>query len=668
MKKKAVIISLERLVCSYIKEQLDKLLGDLVDFDAYSLEDGLAGKIACDLCLFPTEDSSSLNLIAEKLLPGTKFLSVKRTLLTGEWQKISSLPYSTKALLVNSSRKLTFEAISFLLEMGANHIEFYPYFPGAESYPKDIHIAITPDEEAFVPRSIETIVNIGPRVIDGATIFEIINVLGLMNPDTRNRLLEYVSTVMPKNIGLLTYINQLTPDSDFLKEMVYASNYIIVACDENDRIVFHIRPGRNLEDNNLLGRKFEDCFRNDAFKRSGPMFNEVLEVNGRNFLVNKITLPGKDNGRNTVYAMTEFSEIEAVVSQFRRNKSQNRSKAKYSFPDIVGNSESILKARKLAMKAAGTELDILIEGETGTGKELFANSIHNASRRKEGPFIAFNCAAISSSLLESELFGYEEGSFTGAKKGGKHGLIESAHNGTLFLDEIGEISPGIQIALLRVLQEREVIRVGGTDRIPVNIRVIAATNRNLNELVAEGSFRKDLYYRLNVLPLRIPPLRERKEDIILFISSVLRNRNLKMDISDEVIRSLSQYDWPGNIRELINCCEYVIQMEDRFSLETLPYYIRDRMSADVPKGPAVPTRDQDRLAVLAVIQDHDRNHVKSGRRTISDALQERGIHRTEGEVRSLLRGLCDDGLVEVSKGRAGTRLSEKGRNLLEVRP
>lgn len=261
----------------------------------------------------------------------------------------------------------------------------------------------------------------------------------------------------------------------------------------------------------------------------------------------------------------ELSEQnKASESFFRQNIIGKGYYAKYTFEDILGVSEKIKNAKAIASKLAKTNLTILIEGESGTGKELFASSIHNASDRKKAPFLAVNFSAISDELLESELFGYEEGSFTGAKKGGKVGLFEQASGGTIFLDEIGDISPKMQVKLLRVIQEKEIMRVGADRIIPVDVRVIAATNKNLRDMIENGTFREDLYYRLKMGYIGIPSLRDRKNDIELIIKNILENEaDNKKKISQDAIDILKEYNWPGNVRELINTALYMIAMSER---------------------------------------------------------------------------------------------------------
>ncbi|GAW31608.1 sigma-54-dependent Fis family transcriptional regulator [Carboxydocella sp. JDF658] len=236
-----------------------------------------------------------------------------------------------------------------------------------------------------------------------------------------------------------------------------------------------------------------------------------------------------------------------------------------TFADILKTSPSLRPLIDLAQTVARGNSTILIRGESGTGKELLARAIHMASRRRGKPFVPINCAALPDSLLEAELFGYGEGAFTGAKKGGKQGLFEFAHQGTLFLDEIGELSPHLQAKLLRVLQEGRVRRIGEQEEIPVDVRIICATHRNLEEMIGNGRFREDLYYRLNVVPLYLPPLRERKEDIPGLVKSFIEKFNQRLDknvqgIEPQALKRLESYDWPGNIRELENVIERAMNL------------------------------------------------------------------------------------------------------------
>jgi transcriptional regulator with PAS, ATPase and Fis domain len=262
--------------------------------------------------------------------------------------------------------------------------------------------------------------------------------------------------------------------------------------------------------------------------------------------------------KGSVGVIHDISEIIGLNEELAQARKLIRHlKARYTWGDIIGTSPAMVAAKEEARRAAETPATVLLRGESGTGKELFAHAIHNASPRHEGQFVRVNCAALSENLLESELFGYVEGAFTGAVKGGKKGLFEEANGGTVFLDEIGEISLSLQRKLLRVLQEREIVRVGGTLPVSVDVRVIAATNANLEQKVKDGTFKGDLYYRLNVLPIAIPPLRARAEDIPRLVQHVIFRLNQEFGrqvtgMAPEALSELGKYPWPGNVRELEN--------------------------------------------------------------------------------------------------------------------
>ncbi len=321
-----------------------------------------------------------------------------------------------------------------------------------------------------------------------------------------------------------------------------------------------------------------------ALLKVGPAHKEVL-VNAAPIIVD-------GELRGSVGVIHDLSQISKLSSELKNAKDIIRSlEAKYTFEDIVGKDPLLLAAIDKARKAAEIPITVLLRGESGTGKEIFAHSIHNASERKYRKFIRVNCSAIPETLLESELFGYEEGAFTGARKGGRKGLFEEADGGTIFLDEIGEIPSGTQSKLLRVLQEKEFVRVGGTKSINIDVRVIAATNVDLEAAIDSGRFRADLYYRLNVLPIKIPSLRMRKGDIydlsIFFIKKFNQQygRNVQ-DISHQAVLELKSYNWPGNVRELDNFIGRAIinmKISDTVILEThLPQFERLVKVKDVP--------------------------------------------------------------------------------------
>ncbi|HWQ09360.1 MAG TPA: sigma 54-interacting transcriptional regulator, partial [Holophaga sp.] len=302
---------------------------------------------------------------------------------------------------------------------------------------------------------------------------------------------------------------------------------------------------------------------------------------------------------------------------------------------------------------------VLILGESGTGKELLAQSIHNASARSRQAFVAVNCAAVPENLLESELFGYEGGSFTGALKEGKRGLFEQANHGTVFLDEVADMPLVLQAKLLRVLQERQIMRVGSQKVVGVDIRVIAATNHDLRARIREGRFREDLYYRLNTLPLLVPPLRERPEDVFLLLDHFLAaHKRTGIPFAPDARAVLQHYAWPGNIRELANVASYLSFMAGAaVGLEALPYYLLD--ASEEGAGPALGCGREQAREVLQALAQHEGG---AGRKNLGEAL---GHRFSEGEVRGILRALQEAGLVRSRIGRRGSELTAAGRAFLK---
>lgn len=287
---------------------------------------------------------------------------------------------------------------------------------------------------------------------------------------------------------------------------------------------------------------------------------EILEIGDSKAIANRVPIIVDHKVEGVVTTFQEVERLQKLEGKVRRQLAQRGFAAKYNFDNILGNSNAIKRAINLAREYAWVDSTVLVYGQTGSGKEMFAHAIHNASRRKNEPFVAVNCAALPENLLESELFGYVEGAFTGARKEGKVGMFEMAHRGTLFLDEVGEMSPMLQSRLLRVIEQGEVMRLGDNSIIPVDVRLIAATHRNLRKMVDNLEFREDLYYRLDVLTIKIPPLNQRERDIILiayrFLNEFCSRRSKSPgEFTPEAEKILLEYTWPGNLRELRNAME-----------------------------------------------------------------------------------------------------------------
>lgn len=388
-----------------------------------------------------------------------------------------------------------------------------------------------------------------------------------------------------------------------------------------------------------------------------PDFKDALMlVNEENYLVEKQSIELMDEPMGCCLILQNEKDLRDSELNLNQQLKTRGLYAKYTFHDIVSQSNAMKQCIEIAKQAAPSDYTILIRGESGTGKELLAQSIHNFSLRKNAPFVAVNCAALPESLLESELFGYEAGAFTGAHKNGKVGLFEQAQSGTIFLDEIGDISPNVQSRLLRVIQERQIMRIGSDKIINIDVRIIAATNVNLESQIACGRFRKDLFYRLNVITLHIAPLRERKDDIMplmqLFLGKVYN------DISPHETGILLNYDWPGNVRELENVAAYYR------ILNAVPGYLQERGFSSQPSKPSQPaaglTEDEVKYMLLEIVAQYSQALHGIGRTSLHAKLEEKGIHIGEGKLKRLLVECRQDGLIKTQHGRSGSQITQKG--------
>lgn len=343
------------------------------------------------------------------------------------------------------------------------------------------------------------------------------------------------------------------------------------------RPIQQIFPGMNLLETLHSGRQQREA---------------VVKVGEISILANIIPITINEEVVQVVVTFQKVSQIQRMEQKIREELLRKGYTADNSFEDIVGQSAAIEQVKEEARDYAQIDLPILITGETGTGKELFAQAIHNASARHNRPFVAFNCATLPENLLESELFGYVEGAFTGARKQGRAGLFEQAHGGTIFLDEIGEIPKGIQAKLLRVLQEKKIRKLGDDRITPVDVRIIVATNQNLSQLVDDKIFREDLYYRINVLNINLPPLRDRRADIPLLVNFFIQKYSQKVNhivkgMSQEGIEMLEHYNWPGNIRQLENVVErLMVRTRERYILPGLVQDVMQSLRGYLPETPS----------------------------------------------------------------------------------
>lgn len=367
--------------------------------------------------------------------------------------------------------------------------------------------------------------------------------------------------------------NELVEAYQYLNKIMNSIDFGIFAVDTNGMLKGINNSACNMLDikeNEIINKNVDNILDNWEYileqLRKGKAYENEEIIYSRSSKKKRFNLtvcPIKNKIGNITGMVGIFKDMQNVYNLVNKYTGK---RAPYTFDDIIGNSKKILKVKEQSKNISNSPSTVLIQGESGTGKELIAQSIHNNSNRRNESFVAINCGAIPKSLIESELFGYEEGAFTGAKRGGHPGKFELANGGTLFLDEIGEMPLDMQVNLLRVLQEECVTRVGGSKCINVDVRIIAATNKDLKKEVEKGTFREDLYYRLSVIPIYVPPLREREGDIEILIDYFLKAKAIKLGksipkIQDSLYKKLINYTWAGNIRELENCIENIVNMD-----------------------------------------------------------------------------------------------------------
>ena len=577
---------------------------------------------------------------------------------------ILAIPTGTDVLLVNDTVQSSKEMALMFYELGIGHLNLIPYDKDREQEGlyRGLRYAITPNEPQMLPPYIEHVINTEYREIGFDSMVHLMEVLDLNNARVTYNLIKYISDIVePMQHYRTSYFNNFLKER-VLNEYVYDSPGAVLALDADDRIVYGNHRAQILFGTDSTG------FVRLGVQLPAPLLQLIhteqdiaqypLTLEEKDFILDKTAVVLGEERIGCLVTLQDEIVLKRIETLFNKRLREKGLYAKHVFGDIQHVSESMSRCIQMAKKAAVTDYTILIGGESGTGKELLAQAIHNYSDRKNMPFIAVNCAAISESLLESELFGYEEGAFTGASKKGKLGYFEQANRGTIFLDEIGDISPRLQQGLLRVLQERQVMKIGSDRIVDVDVRIIVATNRDLLKAVQEGRFRGDLYYRLNAIAITLPPLRERREDIPVLFRAFMGKDAARLTGAD--MDAILRYDWPGNVRELENCALYYK------TLGELPQQVIGSRAAAAPH-PAAGLQQNVEMQVLALIAQRQAPNHGVGRTELMQGLSAQGVRASDVYLRKLLAALGEQGLVEIGKGRQGTRLTEDGRRALEGR-
>ncbi len=671
-----------------LARQLADFVGSQARIVTYWIDDGLPDAIAGDLVVLSSELVRGDLAAAGRLPTGSDIVIASRIVDCDALERVVALEPGTKALFVNDTPETVADCLDSLRDLGLDYVNWHGWHPGMPAPDPAYAIAVVAGEPDLVPGSVSTIIDIGVRIFDFGTIAEILGRLGLSNADIGR----YSRRYLAKIVSLARRLAHSTEEArnlsghlcsviDSLRNgiLVYDVAGRVSVCNEELKELLSLRgaAGAGSALTSIIRQRemleFLEC--------RGEEDEHVFRLPSGSIAVRRFDLTESDH---TVAVFRAGRDDEEEAGRLGREYRRRGHVAKWSMEDIVGDSAAMREARRIAGRLAATDLSILLNGESGTGKELFASAIHAASTRASGPFLAVNLGSLSDDLIESELFGYEEGAFTGARKGGKAGLFELADGGTLFLDEIGSISTKVQPRLLRVLQEKEVMRVGGSDIKRVDVRIIAATKEDLLEKSRSGGFREDLYFRLKMGWIRIPALRERAEDIPALIERFIALEGCTgIGVSEEVLAALGSREWPGNVRELRNALTYMLAVREGTDLSTrdLPDagYFSGKSCRPAPTVDAtavsfraatasldpldVGIGEAERFALLA-IADLAASGRHAGRATIARLADAAGFALGEGGARAAMSRLSALGYLESSRGRGGTRLTAEGRRLI----
>lgn len=679
--KSIAVIATDKDYAVFLTEHLSKYLKKYANFKAYSINNiKKLDVIYENIIILP--NYKVFKEISDKIDNTQDVIVVSVALTHDQICELRKIPAGTRALLVNFDIRTCMHSIDCIYEAGIRDIELIPYY-GGRDYDRSIEVAITPNEEQLVPKGINKIFNVGESAVDMNSLFKIADKLGVYDSFVANEAYEarkeyyYIRASVEKLLGEKEIMLSR------MKALIMQITEGILITDVLGRIYL-----TNDKANKLMRFRasvLEGFYVDDILPelKYDELEDKLIIEDGIKLNVSSIPIKADNDNAGYIIKIWDFEEVEKKQFKIRSQLAGGHHTARYHFEDIMGESSSIKSAINNAKRMSRSNSTVLIIGETGTGKELFAQSIHNESSRSSRNFVAVNCAAIPDNLLESEMFGYEGGAFTGARKGGKPGYFELAHRGSIFLDEIGEMSLQLQAKLLRIIEERRVVRLGSDYAIDVDVRIIAATNKDLYNLVEKKLFREDLYYRINVLSLNLPPLREHVEDIPELTNYYIKKFGRTFSISSDAMRLMMSHNWNGNYRELRNVIEYLSNQGkmiiDKGDLNILKNSKLDASNEKLKNfSNTINTTEFDRFVsyeynnltilrkLLKCIFDMSKLGLRPGRIPITQKLNLNGIPVTEAEVRRLLKILSGYGYIVVGKGRAGSRITKEGESALKA--
>lgn len=663
MEKKITVLAIDEQVSVFFENELKNIFDDFFIIDYRNLDmEPIPPIYDTDLILYT--DPEILNKLVNIIKCEAPTLMMKRTITRDALKKIKNIPEGKKALVTNINQYMANETMALIYQLGITDIHFYPFYEGKENYPQDVEYIIVPESEAydFLPSGLEAeIILIGNRVFDISNVVDILSILRVDNIESEKIIKKYMLKVPTFWYGFeygwenrRVLLNQWQLLLDELSGGVIisdAQHHIELLNDKAKNIL-------KLPSEKLIGKSISNIIKNrklkDIILSKADKNDKLVNHQGKDLVVTIKNIKIDSNFHGKIIIVNPYREMVEVQQKIHKKIVGKGYNTEYNFSDLIGEDAALKRAQEIGKKVAASKSTVLLQGESGTGKEILAGAIHNYSPCHDRPFVAINCATLPENLLESELFGYEEGAFTGARKNGKIGLFERADGGTLFLDEIGDLPIDLQARLLRAIEQKEIIRVGGSSVITVDVRLIAASNKDLLASIKDGKFREDLFYRLNVFQIKLPSLADRKADIPLLIEHFLVSWDSKREFTRDFEIFYSNYDWPGNVRELKNVLEYMITIsDDVLSFSELPSYLKK-------KEYYVNKKHKGQNLLLKLLYRLEKQGDNTGRRSLTSAFNKLYYKISEMEIRDLIKELENKKYIVIRKGRAGNKITDKG--------
>lgn len=650
----------------FLKNQLENLFGKLFQITCHSPDTNPIIPIYnADMILL--HEPSALTEMQSYIKCDSPVLLMRRTITLEALYKLKKVPQGVSAVVVNLTDYMANETMINIYQLGIKKIHMIPWSPENDKPFPEVDYVFTHRMYDFLPEINKPTVILGSRVLTPDVIMDILSYFNI-DIEITEKIFKYYSTIVPSFLKGVRYLLEnnrfLSAQWNLLFNKINKGVCIINKYNKitsyNKLFLNYLKPLKEIPDD--LEKLTEQFPQFSIISNNKELLNEVIEIDGYKYVIDMNYLDAENYSMGRVLMIEPYKQIQLTQQTVHKRIVGKRNYAKYTFDNIIGESTSIKKAIKLGKSFSKGKLPVLIYGESGTGKELMASAIHNYSDRSNKSFIAVNCAGIPDNLLESEFFGYESSAFTGAKKGGTVGLFEKAHGGTLFLDEISEIPYGLQGKLLRAIQENEIRKVGANYSISIDVRIIAASNRKLSNMVNENKFRRDLFFRLNVFSLTLPPLRKRGADVIVLFKNFLKLKNRKATKSFHSF--VKKYNWPGNVRELINVIEFMnVVSNGDFDIDFLPDYIKEQ---NVIKDFYVSSdKNMEEVLMLKSVYLCDKMNKGTGRRTISRFFSDSFYKISEVQTRNILISLSKKGYLIINKGRSGCKLTSKGMSYLK---